>query len=215
MLTSKEHIIISNRMKIIFYSLILFISYLLEGSASQASNEKKFDAICLPGKNKCRVYLNPSELRIDEKGTIKSIPINQITSWKLGGKGTKSDIGKILYAPLFPPAAMSLFTSSHQYIFTINYLDSEGIENFKSILFRNKKPADRFSPYLGSVTGLANGSFTKKPQYNLNQKEAALISNNLAIYLRKSSIYSYIAKCELNASYTCLSYPIFRPIITK
>ncbi len=202
-------------MKSAFYSIIIFITSLLLVNNSIAGNEKKFDAICLPDKNKCRVYLNPNEFRFDEKGIIKSIPIKKISSWSLGGKGTKSDVGKILYALLFPPAAIGLFTSSHQYIFTINYLDSEGIETFKSILFRNKKPADRFAPYLGSITGLANGSFTNKPKNNLKRKEAISISNNFAIYLRQSSIYSYKAKCELNASHTCLSYPIFRPIITK
>ena len=113
-----------------FYSIIVFITSLLIVNSSIAGIEKKFDAICLPDKNKCRVYLNPNEFRFDEKGIIKSIPIKQISSWSLGGKGTKSDVGKILYAPLFPPAAIGLFTSSHQYIFTINYLDSEGIENY-------------------------------------------------------------------------------------
>ena len=202
-------------MKFAFYAIIIFIPSLLVVNSSIAGNEKKFEAICLPDKNKCRVYLNPSEFRFDEKGIIKSIPIKKISSWTLGGKGTKSDVGKILYAPLFPPAAIGLFTSSHQYIFTINYLDSEGIETFKSILFKNKKPADIFAPYLGSITGLANGSFTNKPKYNLKRNEAISISNNFAIHLRESSIYEYKAKCEFHASYTCLSYPKSQPIITK
>ena len=202
-------------MKSAFYSIIISITSLLIVNSSIAGNEKKFDAICLPDKNKCRVYLNPNEFRFDEKGIIKSIPIKKISSWTLGGKGTKSDVGKILYAPLFPPAAIGLFTSSHQYIFTINYLDSEGIETFKSILFKNKKPADIFAPYLGSITGLANGSFTNKPKNNLKRNEAISISNSFAIHLRESSIYAYKAKCEFHASYTCLSYPKSRPIITK
>ena len=202
-------------MKSVFCSIIISIMSLLIVNSSIAGNEKKFDAICLPDKNKCRVYLNPSEFRFDEKGIIKSIPITKISSWSLGGKGTKSDVGRILYAPLFPPAAMGLFTSSHQYIFTINYLDSEGIETSKSILFKNKKPTDIFASYLGSITGLAKGSFTNKPKYNIKRNKAISISNDFAIHLRKSSIYVYKSKCELHASHTCLSYPKFRPIITK
>ncbi len=215
MLTSTDPIYISNRMRIIYSSLIPLLSSFLIVSSSQAKSEQKFDAICLPGKNKCKVYLSPTELRIDEKGIIKSTPVNQITSWNLGGKGTKSDVGKVFFAPLFPPAALGIFTSSHEYIFTISFIDSEGIATFKSIVFRNKKPADRFAPYLGSITGLANGSFTNKPQNNFNRKEVTLISNNLAFHLKKSSIYSYTSNCEFYAPYTCLSFPRFRPILDK
>ena len=176
-------------------------------SSQAASIEQKYDAICLPSKKKCRVYLNPESLRIDEKGLIQSISISNITSWKRGGKGTRTALGKAMLNPVF------LFTSVHEYIFTINYLSDEGIPLSKSILFNNKKPSDRFTPYLASITGLSWETETNRPVESFSQKKAINISNDIAIKLRHSSLYTYNSRCQFYIPSNCLSFPISWPLL--
>ncbi|WP_269621754.1 hypothetical protein [Prochlorococcus marinus] len=171
------------------------------------SSEQKFDAICLPSKKKCKVYLNPQTLRIDEKGQIKLTPIRNITSWRRGGKGSRTALGRALISPVF------LFQSSHEYIFTINYLNEDGISLYKSILFKNKKPSDRFTAYLSSITGLSWSTETNRPMEVFNQKKAIDASNNIAINLRYSSLYSYNARCNFYMPSSCLTFPISRPFL--
>ena len=171
------------------------------------SGEQKFDAICLPSKKKCRVYLNPEALRIDEKGQIKLTPIKNITSWSRGGKGTRTALGRALISPVF------LFKSSHEYIFTINYVSEDGLPLYKSILFKNKKPSDRLTAYLASVTGLSWGTETNLPMESFNQKKAIDISNDIAIKLRYSSLYSYSSRCNFYIPANCLTFPISLPLL--
>ena len=191
------------------YTLIALSSLLLGllHPSYADSGELKFDAICLPSKKKCRVYLNPETLRIDEKGQIKLTPIQNITSWSRGGKGTRTALGRALINPVF------LFQSSHEYIFTINYVSEDGLPLYKSILFKNKKPSDRFTAYLSSVTGLSWSTETNRPMESFNQKKATDTSNDIAIKLRYSSLYSYSSRCNFYMPSNCLTFPIVWPLL--
>jgi len=107
--------------------------------------------------------------------------------------------------PVMPLAVFGLFKSKHEYIFDIDYVDSQGTQQKKSIKFLNKKSQDRFSDYLGTITGLAENSATGKPLQLFRQYKVAKESNLYGVELVKYSIYKYSASCDINVPYSCLA----------
>lgn len=190
-------------------SLIPAIPFPAHGS------EQNFDAICLPEKKKCRISLSPDEIKI---GLDVVIPTKRITSWDQGGKGTRPDAGmaaaSVMLTPVVPIAIFGIFKSKHEYIFNIGYVNDEGIEIQKSILFKNKKPQDRFSAYLGNITGLAKGGQTSKPIELAKQNKAVGESNSFYPGISKSAIYSYSARCQMFTPYECVSLMRKWPYLT-
>ena len=179
------------------------------------AEDESFDAICLPEKKKCTFKVSPDRF---DFGNNQIIYVRRITSWGKTGKGTRPDLGMAAFSaaitPVMPIAVLGLFKSKHEYIFDIDYINDEGTAQKKTIKFLNKKPQDRFSDYLGTITGLAENSATSQPLQLYRYNKAAKESNLYGEALMQYSIYNYSAKCEVNTSYSCLgglqaSWPIF------
>lgn len=171
-----------------------------------SAEDQVFDAICLPEKKKCSFKVSPERF---DFGNNQIILVRRVTSWGKAGKGTRPDLGMAALSaaitPVMPLAVFGLFKSKHEYIFDIDYVDSQGSQQKKSIKFLNKKPQDRFSDYLGTITGLAENSATGKPLQLFRQNKAATESNLYGVELVKYSIYQYSASCDINVSYSCLA----------
>lgn len=170
-----------------------------------SAEDQSFDAICLPEKKKCSFKVSPERF---DFGNNQFILIRRLTSWGKAGKGTGPDLGMAVLSaaitPVMPLAVFGLFKSKHEYIFDIDYVDEQGAQQKKSIKFLNKKPQDRFSDYLASITGLAENSATGKPLQLYKYNKAARESNLYGVELAKYSIYQYSATCDVNVSYSCL-----------
>ena len=171
-----------------------------------SAEDQIFDAICLPEKNKCSIKVSPERF---DFGSNEIVLVRRITSWGKGGKGTRPDLGmaalSAVILPVMPLAVIGLFKSKHEYIFDLDYIDDNGLSKKRTLKFLNKKPQDRFSDYLGTITGLAENSATSKPIQLYNYNKAATESNLYGVELVKFSIYEFSSRCEVNVSYSCLS----------
>ena len=178
------------------------------------ASDQSFDAICLPKNQKCKVVLSSDEIRIDNKLII---PSKKITTWDQNGKGTKPDgamaAASLLITPIIPIAIFGVFTSKHEYIFNIGYIDENGQQSQTSILFRNKKPQDKFSAYLGQITGLSQGGKSTKPLELITQREAVKDSNYIAMTLLASSLYTHSSKCGAPDLNECIAFERRFPLL--
>ena len=205
---------------LVFAAKSLLIGAVICGSeAPVLANEEVFDAICLPSKKKCRIVVNPEQFKL-ENG--KELPIRRIISWGKAGKGTRPDLGMALgsaiITPIMPLAVFGLFKKKHEYIFEINYISETGSPDIALIKFLNKKPEDRFTEYLASITGLSEHSVSKKAVDLYKFNKGSKFSNFLGREMAASSIYRYTAQCDINVSYSCLSgiqhiHPLVTPIV--
>lgn len=200
-----------NLLSIPLYTLLFFNCY---SNAAAAASDQLFDAICLPKNQKCKVVLSSDEIRIDDKLVI---PSKKVTSWDQNGKGTRPDgamaAASLLITPIMPIAIFGVFSSKHEYIFNIGYIDENGQESQASILFKNKKSQDRFSTNLGQITGLSQGVKSTKPLELIAQKEAVKDSNYIAIALLTSSIYTYSSKCGAPDISECIAFKSKLPLL--
>ena len=200
-----------NLLTVPLYTLLFFGSYI---DKAATASDQSFDAICLPQNQKCKVALSSDQIRIDDKLVI---PTKKITTWDKNGKGTKPDgamaAASLLIMPIMPIAIFGLFKSKHEYIFNIGYIDENGQQAQASILFRNKKPQDRFSAYLGEITGLSQGGNSTKPLELIAQREAVKVSNNIAMALLTSSLYLYSSKCEAPDPNECIAFERRFPLL--
>ena len=194
---------------------IIAVSFCTAFIDTASAEDQTFEAICLPEKKKCELRVSPERF---DFGNNQIILVRRVTSWGKAGKGTRPDLGMAALSaaitPVMPLAVFGLFKSKHEYIFDIDYVDNQGVQQKKTIKFLNKKPQDRFSDYLGTITGLAENSATGKPIQLYKYNKAATESNLYGPELVKYSIYQYSASCDVNASYSCLagiqpSWPIF------
>ena len=179
---------------------------LIAASQTSYAATQKYEAICLPKGEKCVVSMSEELIDINQK---VQIPINKITSWDRGGKGTRPDAGmaaaSLMLTPIIPIAVFGVFTSKHEYIFNIYYVNKEGVESLASIKFLNKKPQDSFSNFLGNITGLSNGSRTDKPIQLAKQRKEVESSIYFTMASEQSAIMDYAANCRLNSVYNCLA----------
>ena len=200
-----------NLLPIPLYTLLFFSSY---GNRAATASDQSFDAICLPKNQKCKVVLSSDEIRIDNKLVI---PSKKITTWDQNGKGTRPDgamaAASLLITPIMPIAIFGVFTSKHEYIFNIGYIDENGQQSQTSILFRNKKPQDKFSAYLGQITGLSQGGKSTKPLELITQREAVKDSNYIAMALLASSLYTYSSKCGAPDLNECIAFERKLPLL--
>lgn len=183
------------------------------------AGKEVFDAICLPEKKKCRITISPQEFVINED---KTLPLRRVISWGKAGKGTRPDIGmalgSALITPIMPLAVFGLFKKKHEYIFEINHISDLGAPSTLYIKFLNKKPQDRFTEYLASVTGLGEHSISNQAANLYKFHKGSIFANFIGREKTSSAIYEYTARCEIRAAYSCIGgiqtgYPLVTPIV--
>ena len=189
----------------------------LFASNSALAEDQIFDAICLPEKKKCRIRVTTTEFKFED-GTI--LPVRRVISWGKAGKGTRPDIGMALgsaiLTPVMPLAIFGLFKKKHEYIFELNHINENGEPQTRLIKFLNKKPQNRFTRHLASITGLAEHSISKRAIELYKFNKGSLAANFTGRELVGSQIYLFTAQCEVNFSYSCLGgIPITYPRVTK
>ena len=189
----------------------------LFNSNSALAEDQVFDAICLPEKKKCRIRVSTTEFKFED-GTI--LPVRRVVSWGKAGKGTRPDIGmavgSAILTPVMPLAVFGLFKKKHEYIFEVNHINENGEPQTRLIKFLNKKPQNRFTRHLASITGLAEHSISKNAIDLYKFNKGSIAANFMGREIIGSQIHMFTAQCEVNVSYSCLSgIQVTYPRVTK
>jgi len=128
-----------------------------------------YQALC-SGGSACTVTLANGQIGMP--GLV--IPKDQVLSWSQGGSGSKTDIGMgVAGVVLFGiPGLIGFAAKTHNYEYTINYVDSAGNIQAASIGFKNNTPANQFMMELMGMTGLSLGEINKDLQPKIDQMKA-------------------------------------------
>lgn len=101
---------------------------------------------------------------------------DQVLSWSQGGSGTKTDVGMGVATTLLfgLPGLLGFGAKTHDYQFTINYVDDSGNVQAAAVVFKNNTPANQFMMELMGMTGLTMGEVNKDLQARIDElKEEA------------------------------------------
>jgi hypothetical protein len=120
-----------------------------------------YQAICSNG-SECSVTLANGQI------ITPGLAINkdQVLSWSQGGKGSQSDVGlgvgmTILFGL---PGLFAFAAKTHDYQYSINYVDDAGNVQATSVGFKNNNPSNQFMIELMGMTGLSLGEVNKELQ---------------------------------------------------
>jgi len=128
-----------------------------------------YQALC-PGGAACSVTLMNGQVSMPGL----TIPKDSILSWSQGGSGTKTDVGMgvgglILFGL---PGLIGFAAKKHDYVFSINYVDSTGNIQATAVAFKNNTPANQFMMEMMGMTGLALGQVKTSLQARMDQIRA-------------------------------------------
>jgi hypothetical protein len=128
-----------------------------------------YQALC-PGGATCSVTLMNGQVSMPGL----TIPKESILSWSQGGSGTKTDVGMgvgglILFGL---PGLIGFAAKKHDYVFSINYVDSTGNIQATAVAFKNNTPANQFMMEMMGMTGLAVGQVNTSLQARIDQIRA-------------------------------------------
>jgi len=128
-----------------------------------------YQALC-PGGAACSVTLMNGQVSMPGL----TIPKDSILSWSQGGSGTKTDVGMgvgglILFGL---PGLIGFAAKKHDYVFSINYVDSTGNIQATAVAFKNNTPANQFMMEMMGMTGLALGQVNTSLQARMDQIRA-------------------------------------------
>jgi hypothetical protein len=128
-----------------------------------------YQALC-PGGAACSVTLMNGQVSMPGL----TIPKESILSWSQGGSGTKTDVGMgvgglILFGL---PGLIGFAAKKHDYVFSINYVDSTGNIQATAVAFKNNTPANQFMMEMMGMTGLALGQVNTSLQARMDQIRA-------------------------------------------
>jgi hypothetical protein len=126
-------------------------------------------ALC-PGGAACSVTLMNGQVSMPGL----TIPKESILSWSQGGSGTQTDVGMgvggvILFGL---PGLIGFAAKKHDYVFSINHVDSSGNIQATAIAFKNNTPANQFMMEMMGMTGLAVGQVNTTLQARIDQIRA-------------------------------------------
>ena len=120
-----------------------------------------YQAICSNG-SECSVTLANGQI------ITPGLAINkdQVLSWSQGGKGSQSDVGLgVGMTVLFGlPGLFAFAAKTHDYQYSINYVDDAGNVQATSVGFKNNNPSNQFMLELMGMTGLSLGEVNKELQ---------------------------------------------------
>ena len=128
-----------------------------------------YQALC-PGGPACSVTLMNGQVSMPGL----TIPKESILSYSQGGSGTKTDVGMgvgglILFGL---PGLIGFAAKKHDYVFSINYVDSTGNIQATAVAFKNNTPANQFMMEMMGMTGLALGQVNTSLQARMDQIRA-------------------------------------------
>ena len=128
-----------------------------------------YQALCTGG-SACSVTLMNGQIAMPGL----TIPKESILSWSQGGSGTKTDVGMgvgglILFGL---PGLIGFAAKKHDYVYSINYVDSTGNIQSTAIAFKNNTPANQFMMEMMGMTGLAVGQVNTTLQARIDQIRA-------------------------------------------
>lgn len=131
-----------------------------------------YQAICAGG-SECTVTLMNGQISMPGL----TIPKDSVLSWSQGGSGSKTDVGMgVAGVILFGlPGLIGFAAKKHDYLFSINYVDSSDGIQMASVGFRNNVPANQFMMEMMGMTGLGIGQVNTALQsrLDLNRAESA------------------------------------------
>jgi hypothetical protein len=128
-----------------------------------------YQALCAGG-SACSVTLVNGQISMPGL----TIPKESILSWSQGGAGTKTDVGMgvgglILFGL---PGLIGFAAKKHDYVFSVNYMDSTGNLQSTAIAFKNNTPANQFMMEMMGMTGLAVGQVNPSLQSRIELMRA-------------------------------------------
>jgi hypothetical protein len=128
-----------------------------------------YQALCTGG-SACSVTLMNGQIAMPGL----TIPKESILSWSQGGSGTKTDVGMgvgglILFGL---PGLIGFAAKKHDYMYSINYVDSTGNIQATAIAFKNNTPANQFMMEMMGMTGLTVGQVNTSLQARIDQIRA-------------------------------------------
>lgn len=128
-----------------------------------------YQALCTGG-SACSVTLMNGQIAMPGL----TIPKESILSWSQGGSGTKTDVGMgvgglILFGL---PGLIGFAAKKHDYVYSINYVDSTGNIQATAIAFKNNTPANQFMMEMMGMTGLTVGQVNTSLQARIDQIRA-------------------------------------------
>ncbi len=128
-----------------------------------------YQALCAGG-SACSVTLVNGQISMPGL----TIPKESILSWSQGGAGTKTDVGMgvgglILFGL---PGLIGFAAKKHDYVFSINYVDTTGNIQATAVAFKNNTPANQFMMEMMGMTGLAVGQVNPNLQSRIDQIRA-------------------------------------------
>ena len=120
-----------------------------------------YQAICSNG-SECSVTLANGQI------ITPGLAINkdQVLSWSQGWKVSHSDVGLgVWMTVLFGlPVLFAFAAKTHDYQYSINYVDDAGNVQATSVGFKNNNPSNQFMIELMGMTGLSLGEVNKELQ---------------------------------------------------
>jgi len=128
-----------------------------------------YQALC-PGGAACSVTLMNGQVSMPGL----TIPKESILSWSQGGSGSKTDVGMgvgglILFGL---PGLIGFAAKTHDYVYSINYVDSTGNVQATAIAFKNNTPANQFMMEMMGMIGLTVGQVNTTLQARIDQIRA-------------------------------------------
>ena len=128
-----------------------------------------YQALCAGG-SACSVTLMNGQISMPGL----TIPKESVLSWSQGGSGSKTDVGMgvgglILFGL---PGLIGFAAKKHDYVYSINYVDSTGNIQATAIAFKNNTPANQFMMEMMGMTGLAVGQVNTTLQARIDQLRA-------------------------------------------
>jgi hypothetical protein len=129
-----------------------------------------YSALC-SNNNACSVILGNGKISLPGLTLDKE----QVLSWAQGGAGSKTDVGMgvgglILFGL---PGLIGFAAKTHDYVFSINYIDADGNAQVASVGFKNNTPANQFMMELMGMTGLSMGEVNKTLQARIEELRQA------------------------------------------
>jgi hypothetical protein len=136
------------RRSILCTSCIVFL-----GSAlPTAVFAETYDALC--SGTKCTIDVSAESI----SSPYGSIPAKRVTYWGGGGESRTSIGTGVATTVLFGGIGLLGFLAkNHDYSFTVNGFNSEGIQTTIQLQFKNSRPAKRFMQEMPMVTNLGMG----------------------------------------------------------
>lgn len=128
-----------------------------------------YRALCVGG-SECTVTLANGQISLPSHVIAKE----QVLSWTQSGSGSKSDVGLgVVTTVMFGlPGLLGFAAKTHDYRYSINYLDQSGNIQLASVAFSNDVPANQFMMELMGMTGLSVGQVNQALQARIDQIKA-------------------------------------------